>query len=67
MLDSLSFGQTEPAVRVNAVGSGLAEADLAVTLSATRVPPTLMLPKVEEVSDIDWVSVLAVAGCDCLD
>ena len=56
MLDELNFGQAEPVVRVNSVNSGLAEEDLKVTLSANNLPKTLMLPKVEDVEQINWVS-----------
>ena len=55
MLDNLDFGRTEPIVRINSVDSGLAEEDLNVTLQADRVPPTMMVPKVEGVHHIDWV------------
>lgn len=54
MLDELDFGRTDIAVRVNAMTSGLAEKDMAVTLMAKRLPTTLMLPKVEDVKHIDW-------------
>ena len=56
MLDMLEFGRMDIAVRVNAMTSGLAEEDMAVTLTAARLPTTLMLPKVEDVRHIDWVS-----------
>ena len=55
MLDTLQFGRTEAAVRVNSVSSGLAEEDLKVTLSAKYLPPTVMLPKVETPSELEWV------------
>ncbi len=56
MLDQLQFGRAEPVVRVNSVGSGLAEEDLRVTLSAKTLPKSLMLPKVEDVDHIRWVN-----------
>ena len=56
MLDELNFGRAEPVVRVNSVTSGLAEEDLKITLSAKTLPKTLMLPKVEDVGQINWVS-----------
>ena len=55
MLDTLQFGRTEPAVRFNAVSSGMAEEDIKVTLSAKKLPPTVMLPKVESPTDLEWV------------
>ena len=59
MLDELEFGRTDVAVRVNAMTSGLAEEDMAVTLMAQRLPATLMLPKVEDTRHIDWVGYLS--------
>lgn len=56
MLDTLDFGRSEAVVRVNSVASGLAEEDMKVTLSAKRLPLTLMLPKVEAPSELDWVN-----------
>lgn len=53
-LDEMYFGKVEPVVRINSVGSGLAEEDLDVILQAHRLPPTIMLPKVEAVGHIEW-------------
>lgn len=56
VLDEVSFGRTEPMVRVNAVTSDLIDEDLKVTLSAKNLPPTLLLPKVDDPSHIQLVS-----------
>jgi len=55
MLDEVSFGRTEPTVRINSVTSGLMEDDLRGTLAAKNLPPTLLLPKVEDPSHIELV------------
>lgn len=44
------------AVRVNSVESGLAEEDLNVILSSPVLPQTILLPKVDNKTDIDRVS-----------
>ncbi|XP_007227836.3 citramalyl-CoA lyase, mitochondrial isoform X1 [Astyanax mexicanus] len=54
MLAELQLGRTEKCVRVNSVSSGLAEADLEVILQAEVLPPALMLPKVEDVGEVQW-------------
>ncbi|TKS66908.1 Citrate lyase subunit beta-like protein, mitochondrial [Collichthys lucidus] len=54
MLAELDLGRTEKCVRVNSVSSGLAEADLQVVLQAEVLPPAIMLPKVEDVQEVQW-------------
>lgn len=56
MLAELDLGHTEKCVRVNSVSSGLAEADLQVILQAEVLPPAIMLPKVENIQEVKWVS-----------
>ena len=56
MLAELDLGRTEKCVRVNSVSSGLAEADLQVILQAEVLPPAIILPKVENVQEVKWVS-----------
>uniref|UniRef100_A0A3Q1GTZ0 Citrate lyase beta like n=1 Tax=Acanthochromis polyacanthus TaxID=80966 RepID=A0A3Q1GTZ0_9TELE len=56
MLEELDLGRTEKCVRVNSVSSGLAEADLQVILQTKVLPPAIMLPKVEDVQEVQWVS-----------
>lgn len=43
------------AVRVNAVSTGLAGDDLQCILRASHLPSTLLLPKVEDADQLDWV------------
>lgn len=43
------------AVRVNAVSTGLAGDDLQCILGASHLPSTLLLPKVEDADQLDWV------------
>lgn len=56
MCTELDLGRTEKCVRVNSVSSGLAEADLQVILQADVLPPAIMLPKVENIQEVKWVS-----------
>ncbi|XP_076118660.1 citramalyl-CoA lyase, mitochondrial [Alosa pseudoharengus] len=54
MLAELDLGRTEKCVRVNSVSSGLAEDDLQVILGAEVLPTALMLPKVEDTTEVQW-------------
>lgn len=67
MLVELDLGRTEKCVRVNSVSSGLAEADLQVILQAEVLPPAIMLPKVEDMQEVQWVSYkyLSTLECSC--
>lgn len=56
MLAELNLGRTEKCVRVNSVSSGLSDADLEVILQAEVLPPALMLPKLEDTDEVQWVS-----------
>lgn len=49
-----SSNNTEYAVRINSVDSGLAEEDLKTVLSGEKIPHTIYLPKVDTVKHIDW-------------
>ena len=60
MLGELEFGRTESAVRINSVGSGLAEEDLQVICQADRLPPTIMLPKVDLPDELTWVNIIFI-------
>lgn len=51
-LQSLDFGRAERLARINAVGSGLEEADLQAVLPAR--PHGIVIPKVEEAAQIHW-------------
>lgn len=55
-LEEFDFGRTEKCVRINSVSSGLAEEDLEVLLQSKTLPSSMMLPKVENVEEIRWVS-----------
>lgn len=48
-------GRRDLAVRINAVSTGLAAHDLQCILGAIHLPSTLLLPKVEEASQLDYV------------
>lgn len=63
MLAELDLGRTEKCVRVNSVSSGLAEADLQVILQAEVLPPAIMLPKVEDTQEVQWVSCTLECSC----
>ncbi|XP_067842700.1 citramalyl-CoA lyase, mitochondrial isoform X2 [Heptranchias perlo] len=54
MLEQLDVGRTDLCVRINSVSSGLAELDMEVILQSKVLPPTLMLPKVENIEEIKW-------------
>lgn len=56
MLAELNVGRTEKCVRVNSVSSGLTDADLEVILQGEVLPPAIMLPKVEDTDELQWVS-----------
>ena len=63
-LEGLEFGASEAVVRVNSLSSGFTHEDVRVCLSGTKLPPTLMLPKVEQPSDLDTVSKIYLAQWD---
>ncbi|ESO87404.1 hypothetical protein LOTGIDRAFT_127794 [Lottia gigantea] len=52
VLDTMEFGITDIAVRINSVSSGLYQDDLNVILSATNLPQTILLPKVDYVEEL---------------
>lgn len=53
-LQSLDFGRTERLVRINALETGLAEADLEATLMGR--PDGYVIPKVEGAATLQWIS-----------
>jgi citrate lyase beta subunit len=53
-LRDLDFGRSERMVRLNPIGSGLEHDDLAAVLP--HRPDSLMLPKVEQAEQVQWVS-----------
>jgi citrate lyase beta subunit len=52
-LNELDFGNVEKIVRINALDSGLAEAELAVVVPAK--PDALLAPKIESPDQVAWV------------
>jgi citrate lyase beta subunit len=52
-LKTLDFGRSERLARINAVGTGLEEADLLTVLPAR--PHGIVIPKVQEAEQIRWV------------
>lgn len=53
-LNTLEFGDTERLVRINPVGSGLEDDDLALTIDGR--PDGYVVPKVKSVDQVRWVS-----------
>jgi citrate lyase beta subunit len=53
-MKELKFGNAERCIRINSIGSGFEQDDLAATL-ATR-PDTIVVPKVESAEQVKWVS-----------
>lgn len=60
-LSDLDFGRSEKIVRINPIGSGLEQADLAAILALQ--PDSLMLPKVERADQVQWLDHV-LAGTD---
>lgn len=60
LLGKLDFGSSEVCVRINSVDTGEAEEDLKAILTASKPPHSIVIPKVETVEHIDWVSLLKV-------
>lgn len=54
--DSVDFGRSEYAVRINSIDSGLAEEDLRSILSSKRLPDTIMIPKIEDQNHVVWIN-----------
>ena len=61
-LRTLDFGKAEYLARINAVGSGLEAADLEEALPAH--PAGIVVPKVEDAEQIQWVSAMMRAAED---
>ncbi|KAK3742988.1 hypothetical protein QZH41_015616 [Actinostola sp. cb2023] len=56
LLNELEFGHSEVCVRINAVTSGFAEGDLTEILTGKVIPKTIVVPKVDTLDDIKWIS-----------
>lgn len=64
-LDSLDFGRSERLVRINAVGSGLEEDDLAAVLDAPTLPDGILLPKADHPDHVRWLADrIAASGAE---
>lgn len=55
-LDNIDFGRAERTVRINSVQSGIAEEDLKVIMQANKLPATILLPKTDEPSHVEWLA-----------
>lgn len=53
-LKEFNFGRTEKLIRINSVGTGLEQDDLAQTL--IHHPDGVVLPKVESLAQLEWLS-----------
>jgi citrate lyase beta subunit len=53
-MKELGFGNSERCIRINSIGSGFEQDDLAAALAAR--PDTLVVPKVESAEQVKWVS-----------
>ncbi|KXJ27828.1 citramalyl-CoA lyase, mitochondrial [Exaiptasia diaphana] len=56
LLGELEFGHSEVCVRINSVSSGLAEDDLSAIFSSKVLPNTIVIPKVDTLEDMKWIS-----------
>lgn len=56
ILGQLKFGSSEVCVRSNSIETGLAEDDLKAALTAKELPDSIVVPKVETVEHLDWLS-----------
>src|SRR4051794_15170489 len=54
-LSSVDFGNSEVAVRINAIGTDLFQDDLAAVLKAKRLPNAIVVPKVASAHDIQFI------------
>ncbi len=59
-LQELKFGSSEKLARINAVGSGLEQADIQAVLPYR--PDGIVIPKLEELKQIQWASELIEAA-----
>lgn len=59
-LEELDFGKSEKLARINAVGSGLEKDDMEAVLPAH--PDGIVIPKLEELKQIQWASELMEAA-----
>ncbi|XP_015747411.1 PREDICTED: citrate lyase subunit beta-like protein, mitochondrial [Acropora digitifera] len=55
LLGQLNFGSREVCVRINSIETGLAGDDLAAAMTATVLPHSIVVPKVDSVEHLDWL------------
>ena len=53
-MKELEFGESERCIRINSIGSGFEQDDLAAALTAK--PDTIVVPKIETAEQVKWVS-----------
>ncbi|CAE1287448.1 CLYBL [Acanthosepion pharaonis] len=63
MLGIIEFGIADCTVRVNSVSSGIIEDDLKAVLKASRLPQTVILPKVDYVQEIEEFTAMLEDIC----
>ncbi|XP_062507182.1 citramalyl-CoA lyase, mitochondrial-like [Corticium candelabrum] len=55
-LSAYDFGRSERIVRINAYDSGSAVADLQAVLASASPPDAVILPKVEDAEQVNWIN-----------
>ena len=55
ILNTVDFGYTDVAVRINPLMTDLAMSDLETLLASETLPHTLVVPKVDSVAQMNWV------------
>jgi citrate lyase beta subunit len=53
-MKDLDFGNSEPCIRINSIGSGLEKQDLVAALATD--PDAIVVPKIETADQVKWVS-----------
>ncbi|GAB1598991.1 citramalyl-CoA lyase, mitochondrial-like [Argonauta hians] len=53
MLGEIDFGSADCTVRVNSISSGMTEKDLRKIITASHLPQTLLLPKVDYIQEVE--------------
>ena len=49
-------------VRINSIETGLAEDDLAAAVTASVLPHSIVVPKVDTVEHLDWVTIFVATA-----
>ena len=58
----MNFGAREVCVRINSIETGLAEDDLAAAVTASVLPHSIVVPKVDTVEHLDWVTIFVATA-----